>query len=367
MRGFLSILGVCAALVMCAVSGAMNYLFLSSLGKTPLEGQVLGAASAASDVLKALLPIFVTWAWVARRYVAAALGTLTFIFFAGFALLSAIGFAADNRGILVEGREARSGEYNRVFQHLKETQGKLAGLLAHRPSTVVAEEIERHKQNRRWSATKSCTDATEPESRSFCERYFALRAEHATGVEAEQLETAVQALTSEAKALRDGGAANDADPQVTLLARIFGVPEDRVRLALIVVVALLVEIGASLGLFLATGHGPARQKTHAEDSSNEISVASAPAEPANDDRPLGSVEDFVLEALVPASGRLDEQELLRAYLSWCAKRGFDTLSEEEFADLFNQLAEAVGIRRLGSTYQSIAILGTPNEGERQAA
>ena len=30
----------------------MNYLFLSSLGKTPLEGQVLSAASAAADILK---------------------------------------------------------------------------------------------------------------------------------------------------------------------------------------------------------------------------------------------------------------------------------------------------------------------------
>ncbi|MEQ1717241.1 MAG: hypothetical protein ABL907_14875 [Hyphomicrobium sp.] len=154
MRQILSILGVCAALVMCAVSMAMNYLFLASLGKTPLEGQVLGAASAAADVLKALLPFFIAWSWAAGRVVAAASGTLAFVFFAGFSLLSAIGFAADNRGTLVEGREGISQAYNRIQRSLAEAEARRSALPNHRPAAVVTEEIGAHRQNRRWNATK---------------------------------------------------------------------------------------------------------------------------------------------------------------------------------------------------------------------
>lgn len=114
MQALISMAGSAAALVLCAVSAAMNYLFLSSLGKTPLEGQVLGAASASADVLKALLPFFIAWSWQARRLIAAVSGSLAFAFFAGFSLLSAIGFAADNRGALVQERADLSSAYARV-------------------------------------------------------------------------------------------------------------------------------------------------------------------------------------------------------------------------------------------------------------
>jgi len=220
LRGFLSILGICAALVMCAVSGAMNYLFLASLGKTPLEGHVLGAASAAADVLKALLPFFIAWSWNVRRFVAAASGTLAFLFFAGFSLLSAIGFAADNRGTLVDMRESISQEYSRVQRSLGEAEARRSTLPAHRPAAVVAEEIDAHRQNRRWSATKDCTNATEAESRAFCAEYFRLRAELAAATEAERLSAQIGSLQSEAVKLRENGAGQDSDPQVALLSRI---------------------------------------------------------------------------------------------------------------------------------------------------
>lgn len=94
MQKVLSIIGVVAALVMAGVSASMNYVFLASLGKSQVEGQILGAASAAADVLKALLPFFVAWAWRGRRIVAALCGAGLFVLFAGFSLLSAIGLPA---------------------------------------------------------------------------------------------------------------------------------------------------------------------------------------------------------------------------------------------------------------------------------
>jgi hypothetical protein len=339
LRTFLSITGICAALVMCGVSAAMNYLFMASLGKTPLEGHVLGAASAAADVLKALLPFFIAWSWAAGRIMAAASGTLAFLFFAGFSLLSAIGFAADNRGVLVDGREGLSGEYNRVLRQAEEAVAAQSALPAHRPATVVNEEIEAHRQNRRWGTTKECANATEAESRAFCSEYFRLRAELAAANESERLAEDIAALQAESANLRADGAGLDSDPQVSLLSRITGQKPEPVRLALTIAVALLVEIGASLGLFLASGH--------------RLRSVQADPRPA---KPAGCVEEFCLEALISAQrSSLAMDDIHRAYEAWCADKDLAALDVESFCPTFAAIAHAIGLSHDSAGYSGIAL------------
>lgn len=345
MRTFVSICGVGAALIMCAVSGAMNYLFMASLGKTPMEGQVLGAASAAADVLKALLPFFIAWSWAAGRIVAAVSGTLAFLFFAGFSLLSAIGFAADNRGTLVDGRESISQTYNRVQRSLSEAEARLSALPTHRPAAVVSEEIDAHRQNRRWNVTKECANATEGESRAFCVEYFRLRAELAAAHESERLSKQIADLQSESATLRGNGAGQDSDPQTSLLSRITGQQPEPVRLALTIAVALLVEIGASLGLFLASGHRP---------------VTVAPTSP--DAKPVGCVEEFCLEALTAApSSALTINELLRAYQAWCVSKGLCAVDPGEFRATFAAIAKAIGLAQDGAGYGGITLASSTRQ------
>lgn len=347
MRTVLSILGISAALVMCAVSASMNFMFLSSLGKTPLEGHVLGAASAAADLLKALLPFFIAWSWSARRFVPAIGGTIVFVFFAGFSLLSAIGFAADNRGVLVETRESLTATYQRVQVGLRDAEGARAALPAHRPSPVLSENIEGHKQDRRWNLTAGCQNATGAESRAYCERYFGFRAELAAALEAARLAGVINNLQSEAAKLRDAGAGHDHDPQVSLLSRIFGQEQDKIRLTLTVVVALLVELGSSLGLFLATGHSVSAKMEEA---------ATKPAPPV-EVRTIGSVEDFCLEALVPDErGVVSTEELFAAYQVWCKEQNFGALDAPAFETSFDTLSLAVGLQRSGGQYRNVGLV-----------
>lgn len=345
MRRLCSCIGIFAALVMCAVSGAMNYLFMASLGKTPLEGHVLGAASAAADVLKALLPFFIAWSWSAGRVVAAVSGSMAFLLFAGFSLLSAIGFAADNRGMLVEGRESTTQAYNRMQRSLGEAEARRNALPAHRPAAVVAEDIGAHRQNRRWSTTKECANATEPDSRAFCAEYFHLRAELAAAQEAERLSNQIEGLQVEVNKLRSEGAGQDSDPQVSLLSRITGQKPEPVRLALTIAVALLVEIGASLGLFLASGHR----------------VRNAPTTlPPN--KPTGCVEEFCLEALVaePRSS-LAMDDLQRAYEAWCASKALASIDTATFHEKFSAIADAIGLASDASGYGGIALTASSRD------
>lgn len=341
MKTTLSALGIGAALVMCSVSGAMNYLFMASLGKTPLEGHVLGAASAAADVLKALLPFFIAWSWAAGRMVAAASGTLAFLFFAGFSLLNAIGFTADNRGALVDSLESISQAYSRVQVSLSEAETRRSALPVHRPASIVDEEISAHRQNRRWSATKECANATEGESYVFCAEYFRLRAELAAALEAESLSDQITSLQAESATLRADGAGQDSDPQVTLLSRILGHEAEGVRLALIIAVALLVEIGASLGLFLASGHNVF--PTH----SNSLT---RPAQPT------GCVEEFCLEALAASPGSfMTMDELDRAYRAWCIRKNLLALDMDEFRRAFANIAEVIALPQKRGIYQGVGL------------
>lgn len=351
MRLFLSMLGIMAALVMAGVSASMNYLFLSSLGKTQVEAQVLGAASAAADLLKCLLPFFIAWSWRARRIVAASSGLIVFVFFSGFSLLSAIGFAADTRGHVTEGRAVMRDAYVRMQQELSAAGSRLSALSSNRPAGVVEGDIRAHQQNRRWQSTKGCTDATETASRAYCARYFALRGELAAGEERSRLESEMTALREKAVALRNAGAGQAADPQVSLLARIFTADQDRVRLALIVVIALLVETGSSLGLFLASGHSDMWKRR----SNSEEFTPVDPAVPMITMRPVGCIEDYCLEALEPAdSGSLTLMELYRSYHQWCMMRGLEPMDESNFNDRFTDVATAIDLVKSGDCFQGIA-------------
>lgn len=343
MRIFVSIAGSMAAIVMCAVSAAMNYLFLSSLGKTAFEGHVLGAASAAADILKALLPFFIAWSWQAGRYVPALAGSGAFAFIAAFSLLSAIGFAADNRGVLIDARDRMAAEYNRIQRTLADAEARRVALPMHRPAAVIGEELGVHRQNRRWSATKDCTNATENESRDFCAAYFRLRAELAAASESERLAGQIASLQREGESLRANGATQDGDPQVSLLSRISGAAPESVRLTLIVAVALLVEIGASLGLFLASGHG--RQVAQSDEASPQWQA-----------KHVGSVEEFYLEALV-ASPRstLAKDDLLAGYQAWCAWKGLGPLESASFAAAFAAIADEIGLYSDPAGYRGIAL------------
>lgn len=346
MKSALTVLGIFAALVMAGVSASMNYVFLASLGKSQLEGQMLGAASAAADLMKCLLPFFIAWAWRERRYVAALSGTAVFALFAGFSLLSAIGFASSNRDAVVQSRSAMDEAAARTEQEYQRKIAALAALPARRPAPVLAEELRAAQQNRLWSRSKDCTEATEPQSRAFCDSYFRLRAEQAAAEEAAQLEGRIAASQVELAALKAQGAGQARDAQVMVLSSLFGLPEDRLRLVLILAVALVVELGSSLGLYLAAGprNEPALgPQPDADQPKGEAAL------------PVGDIEDFALSAIQPGQGQITNGQIYSAYKQWCAANQHDAMQAVEFEKRFGELAKALPLVRVGGAFQGIAL------------
>jgi len=218
MRFLVMVVSAGAALTLIGASGLMNYAFMTSLGKSEAERQILGVVSIAVSAFLALLPTLLLWATRERRMVYVLLGVPVFLAFAAFSLSSAVGFAAKNRGSLSEERALATARLVSVTHDIAESEVKLARFGAFKSSSVVIEALHGLEQDRRWQSSKACEAATAEASRSFCKSYFELKGEAARSSEAERLEA------------------------------------KKVERGLMLFLAVLVEIGAALGLYFATGH-----------------------------------------------------------------------------------------------------------------
>ena len=97
-----------AALLFIAVSATMNALFLSSLGRTPIECGLLAAVSLASDIVKAVLPVVIMRAIILRAWVQGGAAALMLAVVVALSLASGTGFAALTRGTVTASRAAQN-------------------------------------------------------------------------------------------------------------------------------------------------------------------------------------------------------------------------------------------------------------------
>src|SRR5215207_9778929 len=134
MRHALGILGVLAAGVLLAVSAAMNWRFGLSLGRTEMDGQIYGAASAAADCFKALVPFFFFAALKNRMWSQAAASAVVWVVVTSYSLTSALGHAALNRLDTSGHRAAEAATYKDHRSDLKRAEDQASWIPQHRPA-----------------------------------------------------------------------------------------------------------------------------------------------------------------------------------------------------------------------------------------
>jgi hypothetical protein len=266
MRFLVMVVSAGAALTLIAASGLMNWVFMSSLGKSEFERQILGAVSIAVSAFLALLPTLVLWAWRERRMVYVALGVPVFLAFGALSLSSAVGFAAKNRGSLSEDRALATAKLGELKHEIEEASAKATALGTVKPLAAVQASVHRLEQDWRWEASRSCKDASSGAMRSFCRGYFDLKAEEGRASEADRLEEQIGQLRAEARQLEEQGAGRQSDDQAAVLAHVLGLQTVTVEQGLTFFLAVLVEVGAALGLYFATGHMRPREAAHPQPS-----------------------------------------------------------------------------------------------------
>ena len=254
MRFLVVVVSAGAALAFIAASGLMNWVFMTSLGKSEFEQQIFGSVSVAVSAFIALLPTLILWAWRERRFLYVGLGVPVFFAFVAFSLSSAVGFAAKNRGSMTEDRSLATSRLTSVKQEIEEAETKRKALGAPRPSAVVQEAMRGLEQDRKWHWSKECQNATAEGERVFCKGYFDLKAEAARATELTGIEEKIVRLKSEARGYEEKGGGRQADSQAAVLANLLGLQPVETERGLTLFLAVLVEIGAALGLYFATGH-----------------------------------------------------------------------------------------------------------------
>jgi len=185
-------------------SAVANFMFGISLGRTRPEGMLIGIVGVFAVAMNALSPFFLSWSLAASRNTTAASIIILWSLCLTYSTTSALGFAAQNREGVAVSRQITSDGY-------EDTRRELLDL-----------------ENRRNDAR--------PKDRA-------------------RLDAKVDDVRRRLTRLRSDAPA-PADAQSEFLSALtLGFIEARhVRIALVALFALMVEMGATLGLFAALSH-----------------------------------------------------------------------------------------------------------------
>src|SRR5262245_24905664 len=205
LRGFWTVLATGFVFAVIAISMSMNLAFGYGLGTTPANARLLAGLSAACDGLKSILPLVIAWQLAARQRLAALAAGILFILLLAYGTCSAIGFAADNRSTMTDGRERNKAGLDDSVRDLAAVEAQLAALPSRSLPAVIEAEISALHKDTAWDATRGCTRATRSPSREFCKRIDTLTGELAAAKAAVSLTARIQALKADIRKGREAG------------------------------------------------------------------------------------------------------------------------------------------------------------------
>jgi hypothetical protein len=383
----LGALGVIAAGVLLAVSAAMNWRFGFSLGKTELDGQIYGAASAAADCFKALVPFFFFAAIRNRMWSQAGASAVVWVVVMAYSLTSALGHAALNRLDTSGQRAVQAASYKDLRADLKRAEDQAGWVPQHRPAQTVQSELDGLKNQRAWGWTNGCTDVNGKHNREFCKQFHGLSAELASAKQAVALDERIAEIKAQLAQVEGTSVLSEADPQAAVLTKLAalvmpGIKVDDVQTALTIFVALLLEVGSGFGMYVAFAywHLGDRQQPSLPEIVASVAAAAQPTqalivEPkkpqagANDNRtlpvrtqklvaPEDDVQRFYKERIETTDGSsITATALYEDYCTWCEEQEKEPLAlptfGREFGELGIQKAKVAGrVRYMGIALKS---------------
>lgn len=250
MHVFIGLVCSAASLVLMGAVAWMNYRFMSRLGASEFDGQVLGIASVAVDVMLGLLGPLIMWGLAngRRLYVWGAVSVVSA--FAILSFVSGLGFAAEGRDGAAAKRETQRLAVNAAHQRLESLQETRKRLGSPQPSTVIEAELVGLRADRRWVLSKQCTVMRQGELVQWCQGVHKLNTEQATAKEKQRLEIEISTATSELVAARQALGHGLLDAQIDMIVEGTGWGEAKVRVGLLLLAALVMQLGAGFGVAL---------------------------------------------------------------------------------------------------------------------
>ena len=313
-RGAALLLG--AFLTYCEVSGTYEYLM-----KDQGSFNYIVKAGCGVTIGTALLPVFASMAWRAGKLARAALLWLIFPL-----AVSVVFFAAIDR----TGGTADLAQQQRV----KEARaGDLAVRTEAEATTALAAATE--------AATMECNSGPVTKRRG------------GKCLEAEAKRDAAQARVDAVRAALAAAPVKETDPLAERIAAytLHYVTEEQVRLYrplfLPLVLSILAGVFLSLGAHMEVPGHSAGAKAGNRPEAEKGSTIVAPANPGPRvvAPSTSSVPDIMVELLKPATGgRVELEDIFKAYVAACRPLGARALMPEQFADPARRFCHECGIR-----------------------
>ena len=271
----------CVAFVLA--SAVMNATALATFGRTSVEVGLLVTVSLAADAAKAVLPVILARAVLVRAWLHAATSALMLAAVIGLSVFSGLTFVALTKGRSTAAFDAHAVQLTRLRVDLVGVEKRLAALGAPRSSAIIAEELKGLTADRRWPASKSCTDLPPAATslRQFCAGVFKTRAEAAAAEEQTRLAAERLRLREQVEELERTGVA-DVDAAPRDLGPLLGLTPSATRTVLSLGLAIVVELGSVVLVLLLAG--PALAHWRAESRPVETIVQPAELPPQADRR-----------------------------------------------------------------------------------
>lgn len=247
-----------AAYALVFVSAAANVRYGWSLGNgSDFDASLWATASLSSDLFKAGAALMIADALAGKAWLRA-LGVAGLLAItATYSAVSAVGFASTTRDAAIATRSHGVGAYQRALASYEQKAAALDAVGRGRSLAVVEAEMTAARPSAKiMRRTNHCTDVTRSDSAAACSPWQALGAEAQVSRERARAEGEV----ATAKAALDAvpvPSALTADPQAKTLQNYLGVvgvaaSESAVRDGLTLLLILLVEAGAILGLWVTS-------------------------------------------------------------------------------------------------------------------
>lgn len=366
------VLGVATA-GMALVSLRANYLFGYGFGQTPEKAQVFGWANVAADLWKVSGLILITSLWRAnqQRFALSLMPIWALCFVWGLA--GAIGVYAQDRTMLIGGREAVAATYKDAEREVAEIDAKLAGLTTQRSvsqvdaaiAAVLARPVLSGERVRGTVGKLSANCAKEDRATAeVCLEVAGLREERAAADERARLESRKATLRTQITKLREGGGSIAPDPVAELFAWLsrgqlsvrdigFGFP---------LVFAFLIEIVSAFGPAGIVAYAEATRRNPEGTTEPDMARSSELLLAAASDGEPGRVVNWMADRTEPTgdTSAITMDELHADYEVWCLGKGLRGTARDDFANEFDRVREVPQltgkIRKFGTRYYGIRLV-----------
>lgn len=357
MVNLIVVAGIAGSLVLIGVSAVLNFRMGYRMADTDLDGWVYGTGAGAGDILKALAPFMMAWGYRQRDALAVAAAMVIFSVMTCYSFTAALGFAAQHRANKTSVASGSIERHGLLSARLKTVNEALAQLGPVRSPGEVQGAIDAEYAKPVGDRFRTVASASErctvylTVTRSACTTIAALGLELARAQEGERLRREQREITDK---LADAGPApTSADPQVDVMARaatLANTPwaKDDISFALTILLALFVELGSGMGLYMVTT--PWRAKAEPKPASRKQESHDA------------KLDSYFIERLEPCpDSEIVFGDLYKDYLTWCRGRGQEPQSRKDFEERFGDVAREIGLRHLrrnrSSVYQDVRLIG----------